>query len=207
MSCKIKFCGFKRAEDLVAASQLAIDYIGFNFAKGPRKISPDEAAALAPMVPEHAQSVALFVDNERAYMQECINAAQAQIIQLHGQENDEEIRYWQQQYTVIKAFRIRDAASLAAAQESAADMVLLDAYVEGIEGGTGAAWDYRILQDWSCDKPFILAGGLNQDNVAAAIQSCAPWAVDAASGVESAPAQKDLAKMRAFVAAVQGCRA
>lgn len=205
MSCKIKFCGFKHAEDLVALAQLAIDFIGFNFAKGPRKISPDEATALAPLVPEHVQSVALFVDNERAYMQQCMEAAQCHIMQLHGQEDDEEIRFWQEQYTVIKAFRIRDAASLAAAQASAADMVLLDAYVPGVEGGTGEAWDYRMLRDWSCDKPFILAGGLHPDNVGAAIESCSPWAVDTASGVEAAPAQKDVEKMRAFVAAVRGC--
>ena len=207
MSCKIKICGFKYAADVSLVQHLDIDYIGLNFAKGPRKISPEEAAELAPVIPEHVQAVALFVDNDRDYIERCVEAAQCQIIQLHGQESDDEIRFWQERFTVIKAFRIRSTETLAEAQQSAADIVLLDAYVAGVEGGTGEAWDYRILQEWNGDKPFMLAGGLKPENVADAIQTCSPWAVDTASGVESEPAKKDAEKMKAFVAAVRGASA
>lgn len=204
MTCQIKFCGLTREEDMHALSALQVDFVGFNFAKGPRKISAETAARLSRLTPVDCKRVGLFVDNERDYMNRCLASGQCEYVQLHGQENEAEIRYWQQTHKVIKAFRVRDAETLAAAQACPADIVLLDAYVPGESGGTGAAWDYTLLQAWPKEKPFMLAGGLQPENVADAIAACHPAAVDCASGIESAPAIKDASKMHAFVAAVRG---
>ncbi len=203
MSAEIKFCGFTNEDDLRAAVALPIQYIGFNFAKGPRKIDAERARVLTALIPLQVKRVGLFVDNERAYMHDCLVAGKCDYVQLHGNEDEDEIRYWQESYKVIKAFRVRDQRTLEAAQNSPADMVLLDAYVPGSEGGTGASWDYTLLQSWTSLKPFMLAGGLNPDTVANAITACKPWAVDCASGVESAPACKDPQKMQAFVETVR----
>ncbi len=205
MSADIKFCGITNQADLEAAVALPIRYVGFNFAKGPRKISAEQAAAMTGVVPMQISRVGLFVDNERDYMHECLRAAQCDYVQLHGQEDEDEINYWKESYKVIKAFRIQDEASVAAAQASNADLVLLDAYVPGAEGGTGASWNYELMKHWTSLKPFMLAGGLNPQTVCAGIQQCKPTAVDCASGIESAPGKKDPQKMQDFVNAVSNC--
>lgn len=201
----IKFCGLTCVEDVQAAVALPIQFIGFNFARGPRKIDAVRAAELTALIPVQISRVGLFVDAERACMHDCLQAGRCDYVQLHGNEDEDEIRYWQDNYKVIKAFRVRDVETLQAAQRSPADLVLLDAYVAGQEGGTGASWDYALLKNWTSLQPFMLAGGLNPKTVAAAVQCCTPGAVDCASGIESKPGRKDPEKMQAFVDAVRSC--
>ena len=198
---KIKFCGFTRDEDVRAALALGVDAIGLNLARGPRKITVERAAALARLIPSSVMTVALFVDADEATILAALSVIGCTAVQLHGDEPPELAERLRRLATVIKAFRVSDAASLTAVSGYPADVYLLDAAVPGQAGGTGTAWDHGLLAGVDLGKPVMLAGGLNPGNVAAAIARVKPWGVDTASGIESAPGIKDPAKMAAFVAA------
>lgn len=201
---RVKVCGFTRAEDIRAACAVGVDMIGLNLARGPRRIDLDQAAALAALVPPGVQTVALFVDaGEDAILAACARL-RAGAVQLHGDEPPELAERLRRRLPVIKAFRIGAPDDLAAVAGFPADACLLDARVAGAHGGTGVAWDHGWLAGRDLGLPVILAGGLGPATVGAAVAAARPWAVDTASGVESAPGIKDPALMRAFVAAAHG---
>jgi phosphoribosylanthranilate isomerase len=198
---KIKFCGFTRDQDVRAALALGVDAIGLNLARGPRRIGVARAAELARLVPAPALAVALFVDADEVAILAALDATGCGAVQLHGDEPPELAERLRRRVTVIKAFRIADAASLAAVRGYPADLYLLDAAVPGQSGGTGSAWDHGLLAGVDLGRPLMLAGGLNPGNVAAACARVRPAWVDTASGIESAPGIKDAERMAAFVAA------
>lgn len=201
---KIKLCGFTRDQDVRAALALGIDAIGLNLARGPRKIIVEQAASLARLAPPNVMTVALFVDADEPTILAALAATGCSAVQLHGDEPPELAERLRRRVPVIKAFRIADAASLAAVRGYPADLYLLDAAVPGQSGGTGTAWDHGLLAGVDLGRPVMLAGGLKPGNVAAAIAQARPQWVDTASGIESAPGIKDPAKMAAFVAACRG---
>jgi phosphoribosylanthranilate isomerase len=145
--------------------------------------------------------VALFVDAGEDAILAAVAATRCSAVQLHGDEPPELAERLRRRVIVIKAFRIASAADLERVRGYPADAFLLDAAVAGAHGGTGTAWDHRLLAGRELGVPLILAGGLTPANVAAAVIAVRPWAVDTASGVESAPGVKDAAMMRAFVSA------
>lgn len=201
---KIKFCGFTRDQDVRAALALGVDAIGLNLARGPRKITVERAAELARIIPASVMAVALFVDADEVTILAALSVIGCTAVQLHGDEPPELAERLRRHATVIKAFRVSDAASLAAVRGYPADLYLLDAAVPGQSGGTGTAWDHGLLAGVDLGKPVMLAGGLNPGNIAAAIARVQPAWVDTASGIESAPGIKDPVKMAALVAACQG---
>jgi phosphoribosylanthranilate isomerase len=201
---RIKICGFTRAEDVRAAVALGIDALGFNLARGPRRITAEQARALAAPLPPFTSAVALFVDADEAAILEAMRVSRCGVVQLHGAEPPELAARLRTRFPVIKAFSVGCAADLDRVRGYPADAYLLDAQVPGLVGGTGVAWDHRWLAGQDLGAPVILAGGLHAGNVAAAIAIARPWAVDTASGVEGAPALKDAARMAAFAAAVRG---
>ena len=202
---RVKVCGFTRKEDIQAACAVGVDALGFNFAKGPRKISVAQGMSLIPHCGPYTQSVALFVDADEMTILETMRLCRCQAVQLHGHESPSLAESLRRRFPVYKAFRIRDAASLAAIGDYPADAFLLDAYVPGLEGGTGTAWDYRLLATVSLSAPIILAGGLNAANVAAAVQGLPVAGVDTASGVELSPGIKCAQAMKSFVHNARSC--
>ena len=196
---KIKLCGLTRPEDIAAANVLQPEYIGFVFAaKSKRAVSREIATALKAQLSPGIQAVGVFVNEAPETVAGLLNAGIFDIAQLHGQEDAAYIArlrgltarpLWQ-------AFRVTDAASLAKAQKSPADLVLLDSGT----GGTGTTFDWTLLEKF--DRPYFLAGGLGPDNAADAVRQLHPYAVDVSSGIETA-GKKDPAKMAAFVAAVR----
>ncbi len=198
---RVKFCGFTRPEDVRLAVDLGVDAIGLNLARGPRRIALDHAASLARLVPPLVSAVALFVDADEATILAALSATRCTAVQLHGHEPPELAERLRARVPVIKCFAISDAASLAAVRGYPADAYLLDAAVPGLSGGTGQSWDHRLLAGAVFDRPVVLAGGLKPGNVASACAAVKPWAVDTASGIESAPGVKDAGLMRAFLAA------
>ncbi len=200
---KVKFCGFTHPDDLRAALDLGVDAIGLNLARGPRKVTVEQAAALARLVPPFTPTVALFVDADEATI---CTAMQATVVQLHGAEPPELAERLRARFPVIKAFAVRDAASLVAVVGYPADAYLLDAAVLGQVGGTGIGWDHRLVTGLHFDRPWMLAGGLKPENAAAAVATGA-WALDVASGIESLPGRKDAMRMAAFMRAVRGSAA
>lgn len=201
---KVKVCGFTRAEDIRAAIAADVDAFGFNFAHGPRCITAEQAQPLVALLSPFHVSVALFVDADYDSICRSMERSRCRVVQLHGQENPDLAERLHKHFPVIKAFRIRDAESIHAISDYPADAYLLDAYVPGQAGGTGESWDLSLLQGSTLSKPIILAGGLRPENLGSAIAQVPHCvAVDCASGVESAPAEKDAAAMQAFVRAAK----
>ncbi len=201
---RVKICGFTRIPDVRDAVAAGVDAIGLNLARGPRRIPLDQAAVLAAEVPPLVQVVALFVDADEATILAALEATRCGAVQLHGDEPPELAERLRRRVSVIKAFRIASADDLDRLRGYPADAYLLDAAVSGSYGGTGTSWNHAWLLGRDLGAPVILAGGLDADSVGAAVAACRPYAVDTASGVESAPGQKDAARMRAFIAAAHG---
>jgi phosphoribosylanthranilate isomerase len=198
---RVKFCGFTQADDLRAALDLGVDLIGLNLARGPRRIDVDRAASLASLIPPGVSIVALFVDADAATILDAVARLRADAVQLHGDEPPELAQHLRPRVRVIRAARIAGVDDLRRLDGYPADALLLDAAVAGAHGGTGARWDLSWLDAARPTAPFLLAGGLTAATVAEAVRR-RPWAVDASSGIESAPGRKDPARMREFLAAV-----
>jgi len=199
---RIKFCGFTRGPDVLAAVALGVDAIGLNLARGPRRIEPAQAAGFARLLPPFVTAVALFVDQDESTILEAMRISRCTAVQLHGSEPPELAERLRARFPLLKAFAIASAADLARVRGYPADAYLLDAAVPGVAGGSGVAWDHALLAGQDLGAPLVLAGGLRPDTVAAAVAAVRPWAVDTASGIESSPGVKDAAKMAAFVSAV-----
>ncbi len=196
---KIKLCGLTRPEDIAAANALKPEYIGFVFAaKSKRAVSREIAAELKAQLSPKIQAVGVFVNEAPETVASLLNAGILDIAQLHGREDETYIQHLRKltNKPLIQAFRVTDAASLAKAEKSPADLVLLDSGA----GGTGTAFDWTFLEKF--DRPYFLAGGLGPDNAADAVKRFHPYGVDVSSGIETA-GKKDPAKMAAFVAAVR----
>ena len=149
MRTRIKVCGFTNADDLQAALDLGIDAVGLNLAKGPRKISLDQAIALRQLIPPGVSTVGLFVDADLATMRRAIDEAQLDWIQLHGNEQPDVAKELMPHCRVLRACRVQDRNSLEAAASYPCHALLLDAYVPGIEGGSGHGWNHAILENWT----------------------------------------------------------
>ena len=201
---KIKICGITNLEDALLAAELGADALGFIFyAKSPRQVAPETARAIIAQLPPFVAAVGVFVDEAAAVVQELAAQVGLDWVQLHGQESPEYCRNLGRK--VIKGFRIQDEDSLRllADYQGAAQALLLDTYKKGQVGGTGEIFDWHLARKAKKYGPIILAGGLTSENVAQAIATAGPAAVDAASGTEAAPGKKDPAKLRAFFEAVR----
>lgn len=199
---RIKFCGFTRAEDALAAVALGVDAVGLVLTrKSPRGIAPVQAREIRRTLPPFVTSVALFMDDEPGFIADAIATVQPDLLQFHGRETMDECLRFEMPYLKAIAMGGADAASQLH-EHTAAVGYVFDAHAPGGQGGSGRAFDWsRIPQDLSC--PLILAGGLNPANIGEAIATVAPFAVDVSSGIELAPGIKDAARMRAFVDAVR----
>ena len=196
---KIKLCGLTRPQDIAAANQLQPEYIGFVFAaKSKRAVSWEMAAALKTQLSPEIQAVGVFVNEKPEAVAELLNAGIIDIAQLHGQEDETYIKCLRKltNKPLIQAFRVDGPESLAKAEKSPADFVLLDSGA----GGTGTAFDWTLLEKFN--RPYFLAGGLSPATVGDAVKLLNPYAVDVSSGIETA-GKKDPEKMAAFVAAVR----
>lgn len=206
MRTRIKFCGITRAQDAAFAAALGVDAIGFVFyAASPRNLAPTAAAGIAQQLPPFVSRVALFLDADSALVNTVIHTLKPDYLQFHGRESPEYCRAFGVPY--LKTLGMADPAN--AQQQALAHVLaagfLLDSHAPGKAGGTGKRFDWSKLPVFA--RPVILAGGLNPGNVATAIHSTHPFAVDVSSGIERAPGIKDAAAMRAFVEAVQSADA
>lgn len=197
---RVKLCGLTRPEDVDAAVAAGADALGFVLWPGSRRaVGEARLAALAERVPAFVTRVGLFVDQDPALIARC--ARHLDLLQFHGEESPAACDAFRRPW--IKALRMRDGLDLhaAAAAYRGARALLLDAYRPGVPGGTGETFDWSRIPA-GLAKPVILAGGLGADNVAEAIATVAPFAVDVSGGVEAAPGIKDAERMAAFLAAV-----
>ena len=197
---KIKLCGLTKPEDIETANALMPDYIGFVFAeKSRRYIAPEIAAGLRGRLNPEIPAAGVFVDAPPERVAELLEKGTIQIAQLHGHEDEAYIRVLRglTDRPIWKAFKITAPGDLAGAAASSADLVLLD----NGPGGTGESFDWALLRDFHA-RPYVMAGGLNPDNAAAAIAALRPFGLDVSSGIETA-GRKDPEKMEKFVRAVR----
>lgn len=198
MATELKFCGMRREADILAANACLPDYIGFVFAAGARRaVTPEAARELRAKADPRILAVGVFADQSPAYIAELAAMVPLDVIQLHGSESEvtvEEIRR-RTGKPVWRAFQVTAPAVLTAAAATGADGILLDS---GKGSGKTFAWEW--LRDFS--RPYMLAGGLDIENVGEAIKTFSPRGVDVSSALET-DGKKDPEKMRAFAEAVR----
>jgi phosphoribosylanthranilate isomerase len=199
---RIKICGLTRPQDVDAAVAAGVDAVGLVFyPASPRFLSFAQAAELAVRLPPFVSAVGLFVNAKAAFVAEALARVPLQLLQFHGEETAAQCaahgRPW------IKAARMRPGTDLLefAAAYPGARGILVDAFVDGYGGG-GKTFDWTLIPA-GFNRPLLLSGGLNPDNVGEAIRRVRPWAVDVSSGVESAKGIKDAAKIAAFITGVR----
>jgi phosphoribosylanthranilate isomerase len=203
MSTAVKICGITRIEDALAAAHAGAHAIGLVFYKpSPRYIEPDAAALIVRALPPFVTPVALFVDEAASEVRRVCASVGAQLMQFHGSEDPQYCAQFNLPY--MKAVRVRRGVDLLQCARSFRDAraLLLDAFQEGLQGGTGATFDWALIPS-SLPLPIVLSGGLNAANVGEAVARVRPWAVDVSSGVESGKGIKDAAKIAAFISEVR----
>lgn len=207
MSTRTKICGITRPEDGIAAALAGADAIGLVFyPTSPRAVSIEQAARICAALPPFVTTVALFVDAGQLAIEDVLNAVPIDLLQFHGNETPAQCEAFAKPY--IKAIRMSEEANLAeaAAEYASARGLLVDAWSPTEAGGTGECFDWGRVSPAMRDgleTPIILAGGLHPGNVAEAIATVKPYAVDVSSGVEISKGSKDTDKITAFIQAVR----
>jgi len=210
LSVQVKICGIRTIEALEAALEGGAAFIGFVFFEdSSRNVEIDIARELCQMVPAGVQRVGLFVDPSDEEMENVLKHVQLDMLQLHGKETPKRVREIKKRFKlpIMKAFSVSTAQDVvrAYAYEDVADWYVFDAKApEGsrVPGGTGQSFDWALLAEEEFDKPWMLSGGLTLENVEQALMILSPAAVDVSSGVESSRGEKDPAKIKAFLEAV-----
>jgi phosphoribosylanthranilate isomerase len=207
---RVKICGVTTADDARRAADLGTDAVGLNFFEGtPRCVDVAMAERILRVLPPLVEAVGVFVNTPLREAFALLQPLGVRTIQLHGDQKEMSDAF---PYRLVPAFPLRDAASLAAVTRyldvcrglrRLPAAVLLDGHAAGQYGGTGRTAPWDLLASFRPGAPVILAGGLTAENVAEAVRVVRPYAVDAASGVESAPGRKDAEKMRRFIAAAR----
>ena len=196
---KVKICGFTEAENARQAAIAGVDAIGLVFYdKSPRNIDILRAQEIIEALPPFVNRVGLFVNANPSFVDEVLCEVSLDTLQFHGDESSLDCSQYQMPF--IKSLRVKPETNVfqVADEFSSASAILLDSFNPSAYGGTGEAFDWS-LACVDISLPIILAGGLNETNVSVAISQVKPYAVDASSGVESAPGVKDIDKIVAFI--------
>jgi len=204
---RVKICGITNLDDAAEAVRLGAWAIGLiHYAKSPRACAPEEAIAIAAAYRRKCEVVGVFVNPELEEVAKAVEAANLSMVQLNGAEGPQFCAEVGRRtgVKVIKAIHVSSAAEIHAAETYRTDFHLFDKRGRGLWGGTGESFDWGLLREHNSEVPAIVAGGLRPDNVAAAIETTHPYAVDVASGVEAEPGRKDHAAMAAFFEAAKG---
>ncbi len=207
----IKICGINTAEALEAAVDAGAEYLGFVFhPSSPRAIDAETARYLTNKTPTTVMNIGLFVDPSPAEITKILECADLDMLQLHGNETPEQVQAIRSQcgLPVMKAIRVSSKADLeyVPAYEKVCDWLLFDTKSDKAMGGSGESFDWNLLSGMFFLKPWMLAGGLNADNVTQALAALSPKAVDVSSGVEDAPGVKSPAKIKNFIETVRAAR-
>ena len=205
---QIKICGITNLDDALACVDAGADMLGFNFYPGsPRYIEPEVAREIVAQVPSSVLTVGVFVNaGEPEEVARLADVAGVTAVQLHGNESPSYCRELSGRF-VIKALRANEAFKPESAADYETDAVLLDSFDARLAGGTGRVFDWSLARRTSKLVPkLFLAGGLGPQNIAEAVASVQPYAVDACSLLESSSGRKDIALVRAFINAIRGER-
>jgi phosphoribosylanthranilate isomerase len=201
---QVKICGLTRVEEALACVELGAHAIGCVFyPRSPRHVSEDQARDILLCLPPTVCSVGVFVNEPFTMIANKVERCGLKAVQLHGRESRElagELK--KQGIFVIKAVFVNGTPSLAQIGSFDASAYLVECAGGPLPGGNALAWNWSAAAGISAKHPVILAGGLNPDNVAVAIQEALPDAIDVSSGVESSPGRKDMDKVKRLLEAV-----
>ncbi len=201
---KIKVCGIRNLREALMAVDAGADAVGFVLAKSRRRVTPREVEEICQGIPPFVSKVGVFVDENPENVKEIADRCGLDILQFHGQEPPSQLQGYRQK--VIKAFLLKDEMSLQEIKSYGwmADAYLLDTYVPGMPGGTGKTFNWSLIEKINIRKPVILAGGLNEENIVAALKQVKPYGVDVSSGVENDSHEgKDSVKIKNFIQKVR----
>lgn len=203
---KVKICGIKTLDEALICAEAGADAVGFVFyKKSPRYISPSIVAEIVKNLPPFILRVGVFVNQEVEEVFEIAAKCSLDALQFHGDEPSSFCEKFLPHYRVIKAFRIKDERDIHQLPLYKVHAYLLDAYKEGMYGGTGSSFDWMIAKKAKEFGPIILGGGLSPENVKEAIRIASPYAVDVSTGVEE-DGRKDAQKVAEFVFAAKSTR-
>lgn len=201
---RIKICGITDVDQALEIISLGVDALGFIFVKeSPRSIEPEIVREIVRKMPPFVDAVGVFMNEDPDLVNDISQYCRLSLVQLHGLEHPD---YCQTiNLPLLKAFRVKSDvhSSLFEPYSDIAKGFLLDTFREGQAGGTGEAFDWKMVEGLTLPRPVILAGGLHPDNVGEAIRTVRPFAIDANSGVELEPGKKDMASVKRLIAAVR----
>jgi phosphoribosylanthranilate isomerase len=202
---KVKICGITNYRDAAAAADMGADLLGFNFyPKSPRFVTPQQAAKIINKLPAFIHVAGVFVNASLDHIKEVISECNLDWVQLHG---DESPRFCESLRSLnvrtMKAIRVKNQTDIKKAESFFTDAVLLDAFDPKKYGGTGLKFDWNVIGH--IDKRIFLAGGINPDNVEAAVE-LGVYGIDVCSGIEARPGKKDIRKMRKLFENIQRLR-
>jgi phosphoribosylanthranilate isomerase len=192
---KVKICGLTNYQDAAAAMDMGADILGFNFyPESPRFVTPEKATEIIKKLPAFVDIAGVFVNDSFDKIRETVSQCQLDWVQLHGDESPEFCQvFLSLNVKTMKALRVRDQADIDRANSFFTDAILLDAFHPEKYGGTGLTFDWNIIGH--IGKRVFLAGGINPDNAAAAVE-LGVYGIDVCSGIESEPGKKDHKKMK-----------
>ena len=201
---RVKICGITNLEDAIAAVIAGCDALGFVFyKKSPRYITPEKAKKIILLIPEDIRKVGVFVQAPEKNIKEISRKCKLDLLQFHGDESPEFCSKFKG-YKIIKAFRVKDKLELEMVSGYKTSAYLFDAFTKKKFGGTGKAFDWRLLiETKKLKRPVFLSGGLNTQNVKEAIKIVRPQWVDVSSSVEIRPGKKDYKKVKEFIEIVK----
>ena len=202
---RVKVCGITNVEDGRLGADAGADALGLIFAPSPRQVNVAQAQRIADALPEGVLKVGVFVNEEPDKVRRISDEVGLDYAQLHGDESPQTVTDLRSAgLKVIKALRVRDAASLAMLEDYEPDLFLLDSYSEKARGGTGEKFDWKLAKALGGYANILVSGGLTPENVRAAVEFFEPYGVDASSSLEDAPGKKNGERVRRFVNAAKG---
>ena len=204
-STKVKVCGVTRLHDAELAASLGAWAVGMIFYEpSPRRCSLEQAQTISQALRRNVQLAGVFVNESLSQIARIAEELQLSIVQLHGDETAEVVSRMRRSIRVIKAIRVRESFHVAElANFKGASSILLDGFDAQLRGGTGKSFNWKLAKSAGRKRQIFLAGGLTPENAAEAVSAARPFAIDVCSGVETRPGKKDVARMRALVAAVR----
>lgn len=199
---RVKICGITNPEDALFSVAHGVDALGFIFYKpSPRYVHPERVSNIVSALPPFVTPVGVFVNTDRKEILETVRTTRIRAVQLHGDETPAECLGYP--FPVIRALRVDDGFNPAILSDYPVDTFLLDTAKKGWYGGTGETFDWQVARAATTHGRIILSGGMDPSNVADAVRTVNPYAVDCGSGVEAAPGRKDHARIRELLGALR----
>jgi phosphoribosylanthranilate isomerase len=203
----IKICGINNEYSITVAAQSGAHYLGFVFyPPSKRYISIEDAKKLQNAIPDHMESVGVFVDPSDEDLDKTLSEVPIDLIQLHGYETPERVIEIEEKFAtpIIKAIHIKNRSDVSRVMDydEICDFLLFDTKTDNEYGGSGKQFDWSLLEGLELGSPWILSGGLNENNITQALDYLTPSVVDISSGVETTPGQKSTEKIQSFISKV-----